>query len=289
MATPHNPPDERPRVAITFDDFDVAESPFMSAAACNEAILDALGRHGVQGAVFVAGSYVSAATMPLLRAWDERGHVIANHTYSHLSYPSTDFRQFAADVLRNEVLLRQFAHFRKLFRFPYLREGDTAAQRDRMRAFLSEHGYRNGYVTIDTSDWYVDGRLKARLEEGGGADLAPYRDYYLDHVMGRAAYYDGLARKIGWGGVGHALLLHHNTLNGLFLGDLLRRFEREGWRLIDVEEAYAAPPPRLPDSLPAGESLVWALANEAGALGEPARYPCEGGEYERPRMDALGL
>ena len=280
-------PGEPRRVTITFDDFEVYNTPALSAAECNAAILDALGRRNLQAAVFVTGMFVDETTLPLLRSWDERGHIIANHTYSHLSYPAAGFRRFAADVLRNEELLGEFKHFRKLFRFPFLREGDTASQRDEMRAFLLEQGYRNGYVTIDTSDWYIDRRLKARLK-AGGADATAYRGYYLSHIRERAAYYDDLARKISWHGIKHTLLLHHNVLNGLFLDDLLGMFEREGWNLIDAEEAYAHAP-RLPDVLPAGESVVWGLAKEAGKLDEFIRYPCEGAEYEKPSMDARGL
>ena len=29
-----------------------------------------------------------------------------------------------------------------------------------MRKTLREHGYSQGYVTIDASDWYVDSRLR---------------------------------------------------------------------------------------------------------------------------------
>lgn len=64
-----------------------------------------------------------------------------------------------------------------------------------MRAFLKTRGYRMGYVTIDASDWYIDQRFRARLVEHPQADVRPYRDYYLDHLRDRAAFYDGLFKK----------------------------------------------------------------------------------------------
>ena len=41
--------------------------------------------------------------------------------------------------------------------------------------------------------------------------------------------------------------------------------------------------------MPAGESLIWALAKETGRFESSLRYPGEDGGYEKPKMDALGL
>lgn len=281
----------RPAVAITIDDFNVFDTPALSAEARNEAMLDALGRRRLRAALFVSARFVEAPDkMRLLRRWDERGHLIGNHTYSHPHYPDKTFEEFSRDVLRAEEVLRALPRYRKLFRFPYLKEGKTAGQRDRMRAFLRARGYRNGHVTIDASDWYVDQRLRERLKRDPKADTAPYRDFYLAHIRERSLFYDDLARRALGRTVKHALLIHHNVLNGLFLGDLLAMYEREGWRLVDAEEAFRDPVYKSePDIAPAGESLVWALAKQSGKFESLLRYPAEDGEYEKARMDALGL
>jgi peptidoglycan-N-acetylglucosamine deacetylase len=282
---------KRPEVAVTMDDFVLFDTPRLSAEARNRAILDALDARKVKAAVFVTGRYVDdEKKLPLVRMWDERGHMIGNHTYSHKFYHSADFDEYARDILRNEALLKQFPRYRKFLRFPYLKEGKTAEQRDRMRAFMREHGYRNAHVTIDASDWYVDQRMRERLKANPKADLVPYRDFYLGHIWERSAFYDDLARKVLGRGVRHTLLLHHNVLNGLFLGDLLRMFERRGWKLIDAEKAFADPVfDSAPNIVPAGESLVWALAKETGKYEKVLRYPAEDGDFEKARMDALGL
>lgn len=159
-----------------------------------------------------------------------------------------------------------------------------------MRTFLQKHGYRNGHVTIDASDWYVDGRLRERLKKNPQADTAPYRDFYLSHIWDRAMYYDDLARKALGHSVNHTLLLHHNVLNGMFLGDVLEMFKRKGWKLISVEKAYTDPVfSSAPVIIPAGESIIWALAKESGRFNKTLRYPGEGGDYEKSKMDALGL
>jgi peptidoglycan/xylan/chitin deacetylase (PgdA/CDA1 family) len=281
----------RPQVAITLDDFNVFDTPQMTGAMRNQMILDGLKTHHVKSAVFVNGKYVdNEKTLPLVRAWDERGHMIGNHSYSHFYYHNTEFDKFTSDILRNETLLKQFPRFRKFFRFPYLKEGKTAEQREKMRAFLKGQNYRNAHVTIDASDWYVDQRLRARLKTSPDADTVPYRDFYLNHVWERATYYEELGQKLLGRSIKHTLLLHHNVLNGLFLKDLLQMFKDKGWKLISAEEAYVD---RVylaePKIAPAGESLIWALAKESGKFESHLRYPGEDGDYEKPKMDALGL
>lgn len=290
-ATSFSPLDQPSKIAITLDDFNISDFPTLTGAARNQAILDALEKARIKAGMFVMAKNVAdEKNMTLLRMWNKQGHLIANHTYSHLHYPSVSFQEFTEDILRAETLLKRLPHFRKYFRFPYLKEGKTAEQRDMMRSFLREHGYRNGHVTIDASDWYVDGRLRERLKKDPRAEVAPYREYYLAHLWDRATYYDELAQKVLGRKIKHTLLLHHNVLNGMFLGDVLEMFRAKGWKLINVDEAYADPVfSAAPAIAPAGESLVWALAKETGRFENTLRYPGEDGDYEKPGMDALGL
>jgi hypothetical protein len=46
---------------------------------------------------------------------------------------------------------------------------------------------------------------------------------------------------------------------------------------------------RQPDTAPAGESLIWALAKETGKFEDRLRYPGEDDVYEKPVLDRLGL
>lgn len=279
------------RLSVTIDDFALSPHPHLSVTARHAAILDALERHGIRAAGFVCGKRVDSDEGRLiLGSWGQRGHLVANHTYSHPALSGADLARFQADVLNCEKVIADVPGFTKLFRFPYLDEGREAQPRDAMRAFLHEQGYRNGHVTIDASDWYVDRRLRERLDADPGADVSVYRDFYLEHMLARAAYYDGLARDVLGRSIPHTLLMHHNLLNGLFLGDLLDRFAFEGWALIDAQVAYEDPVfASEPDSLPAGQSLVWALAKATGRYDDRLRYPGENDTYEKPRMDELGL
>lgn len=282
-----------PQFSITMDDFNWNNAVKLTAAERNQSILDTLRTHSTKAALFVIGRNIeSDEGKQLLSAWDKAGHLIGNHTYTHRNFnaPTIDIAAYQQDVLRAEALLKEFPRFRKYFRFPMLKEGDTLAKRDAMRSFFAEHGYRNGHVTIDNSDWTIDQRLSVRLRKDAAADVKPYRDFYLEHMWARAEYYDSLARRVLGRPVKHTVLVHFNLLNALFLGDLLTMFKTKGWQLIDAEEAFTDPVfAAKPKVVPAGESIVWSLAKEKGTIAKSLRYPAEDGDYENARMAKLGL
>lgn len=282
-----------PQFSITMDDFNWQNALKLTGTERNHAILGTLRAHSIKAALFVVGSNLEEQQgKRLLAQWNEAGHLIGNHTYSHrnLNAPENSLRTYEQDILRAEALLKEFSRFRKYFRFPMLKEGDTAVKRDGMRAFLAANGYRTGHVTIDTSDWYIDLRLTTRLQKDPTADVKPYRDYYLEHMSARAEYYDALAHTVLGYQVKHTILVHFNLLNALFLNDVIEMLQSKGWQAIDAEDAFTDPVfTAAPRILPAGESIVWALAKEKGTIAQSLRYPAEDSQYEKARMDKLGL
>ncbi|MEP6848418.1 MAG: polysaccharide deacetylase family protein [Acidobacteriota bacterium] len=286
----------KPQVAITLDDPDIDPTPLQSPEERNRSILAALKKHGdLKAALFVSGRKIDHdAGRKLLQKWNDAGHILGNHTYSHSYYPSKKiaFEWYADDIVRVEDILKSYPQFERsrYMRFPFLKEGDTLEKRDRMRGFLKERGYRMGHVTIDTSEWAIDDRLTKRLAADPKVDLLPYRQFFLDHIWERSQYYDDLAKKVVGRPIKHTVLAHHSLVVSLFLDDLLGMFKRKGWQLIDASDAYTDPVfTRQPEVLPAGESLVWALAKETGKYDTQLRYPGEDEEYEKDKMDKLGL
>jgi peptidoglycan/xylan/chitin deacetylase (PgdA/CDA1 family) len=283
----------RGRIALTVDDPQHQETPLFEPTERDRRIRAALRDAGVKAALFVTGKRVDDRIGDrLLRAWDVDGHLLGNHTYSHRSLNSDDITAewFTADIAKGEKVVAGSRRFRKLFRYPYLKEGDSAAKRDAVRAWLDARGYKVGHVTVDASDWYIDQRLRARLDVDKGARTEGFRDFYLAHIDERIAYYDGLAVELLGASPPHTLLLHHNLLNALYLGDLIEHLRAAGWSVIDAETAFADPLyARRPASLPAGESLIWALARESGRYESRLRYPAEDAPYEAPAMDQRGL
>ena len=278
-------------VAITMDNPNSYETPLLSAEARDKAILKTLRDNHLKIVLFVQGGQVDDEQgRALLERWNSAGHILGNHTYSHKNFNTTAEPEYELDTLKSEKLLEPYSQFKKIFRFPFLKEGDTAEKRDAFRHFLREHHYDFGSVTIDASDWYISDRLEKRLRENPQADLTPYKQYYLNHMWSRAQYYDGLAREVIGRSPKHTLLVHHNLLNALFLGDLIKMFKQKGWKFVNADEAFRDPVFKLtPNTVPAGESLIWGLAKETGRYKDKLRYPGEDGTYEKAAMDKAGL
>jgi hypothetical protein len=253
-------------------------------------LLDAL--HGTRVFLFAIGQAVdNEHGSRILKSWSDAGHLIGNHTYDHIPLTGrTTPPEFEAGILQNEQALRGYSGFRKWFRFPSLKEGATREIRDRLRQFLASNSYRNGAVTIDASDWYYNQRLLDRVQSDPSFDVNRYREPYLSHIWDRAQYYDSLSREVLGRGVAHTLLIHYNLLNALFLSDLLAMFRSKGWGIVDAGEAFADKVfIRQPDIVPAGESLIWALAKETRKFDSRLRYPGEDDVYEKPVLDRLRL
>jgi len=284
---------KQPEVAFTFDDPKTDEGAGLSWQEINHRILAALAKHGIKAVLFVTGKRVdSEQGRELITAWDKEGHAIANHSYSHLFFNDDRvmLAQFESDFIRNEPLIREYPHFARLFRFPFFKEGDTAEKRDGMRSFLRQHHYRIGRATIDASDWVISQRLEKRAGANPKADPSPYGEFFKQHIWERAQFYDSLARRALNHNFRHTVVLHHNALNALFLDQLIQMFIERRWKPVNALHAYADRVYDLqPKTLPAGESLIWALAKESGKFDSELRYPGEDDVYENPKMDELGL
>jgi len=282
---------KKPEVAFTFDDPATNDKANLRWQEVNERILASLSSHKIKSVLFVCGMRVDSNDgRKLITAWDNEGHMVGSHSYSHLFFDKVPLAEFEADFLKNEPLVTPYHNFSHLFRYPYFKEGDTVEKRDGMRSLLKQHGYRHGRATIDASDWAINARLEARIKENPQADLADYRAFFLQHIWERARFYDSLAQRVLNGPVRHTVLLHHNLLNALFFGDLVGMFIQKGWRPVDAKYAYMdSVYDSQPQTLPAGEGLIWALAKQRGAFEAELRYPAEDDVYENPKMDAMKL
>lgn len=281
----------QPKVSFTFDDGALNDKPGYPFEQWNDMLLKNLDKAGVHAIFFVSGyDKESEKGRFLLNSWNEKGHKIANHTFTHPNYNSKNvtFENFRHELLQNDSLIRQYSNYLPMFRFPYLKEGDTEEKVNLFRALLKEQNYRNGHVTIDASDWYIESRLIKRLKENPDADLEGFKKFYLQHIFERAKYYEELSLSLTGRHINHTLLLHHNLSAALFLGDLIEMFRENGWEIISADEAYKD---EVFTKVPAhaGESLIWALAKQSGKFEGVLRYPAEDSRYEKDKMDALGL
>lgn len=257
-------------VAFTFDDGPRLETtPLMSPQQRNQAMLAALAAHHAQAALFVTCGF--GADKPegyaLAKAWGQAGHALGNHTMTHpdLNDAKLSLAQYRQEVQDCDRITSTLPGYQKWFRFTYLREGNTPEKRDGMRAFLTQSGYRNGYVSLDTSDWRLDEKLNEVLCADPKADIAPIRQAYLSHLRQRATAYRDLSRKLEGRDIPQVLLLHHNLINALWLKDAVQQFVDMGWTIITPAQAYADPLYQLqPDRKAPGQSLLLSIARTRG-------------------------
>jgi peptidoglycan-N-acetylglucosamine deacetylase len=288
-------PASAPQIALTFDDGPKTKpTPLMSPATRNQALLSHLAKTGVPAAIFVT-LHNGADTPPgrtLLEAWGAAGHRIGNHTVTHpdLNAEATTLAAYEQELLDCDKVIAKVPGYRPWFRFTFLREGNTAAKRDGMRAFLKARAWRNAYVTLDTSDWRLDDRLAKVLAKNPAADLSPIRDAYLAHVTQRAAAYRDLSQRLLDRDIPQVMLLHHNLLNALFLGDVIDTLRREGFTIVDPEQAYRDPVYALEPDRPApGQSLLLSLARSKGwKLMPEFERLMDDGDYEIAALAKLG-
>jgi len=257
-------------VAFTFDDGPhLQQTPRLSPKQRNDAMLAALARHKVKAALFV--TVTNGADKPeghaLARAWGEAGHAIGNHTMTHPDFHTTEvtLEKYQQELLDCDAVISKMPGYQKWFRFTFLREGNTLEKRDGMRRFLAQQGYRNAYVSLDTSDWRLDDKLMEVLAANSKADLTPIKTAYLAHIRQRALAYRALSHKMQGRDIAQVLLLHHNLLNALWLDDVIAQFKDMGWKIITPEAAFKDPVYALePERAAAGQSLLLSMARSLG-------------------------
>src|SRR5205085_8113168 len=96
----------KPKLAITMDDPNTSEYPLMSWQERNDKILETLKKHNLQAALFVCGKRIDdSAGAILLKKWDDAGHMLCNHTYSHAYFHSKkiSLKDYEDDFFRMKI------------------------------------------------------------------------------------------------------------------------------------------------------------------------------------------
>ncbi len=283
-------------VAFTFDDGPtLSETPRLSPQARNSAMLAALAKHKVKAALFVTCG--NGADRPeglaLARAWGQAGHAVANHTMTHpdLNNAKTGLAQYQQEVRDCDRIVAPLPGYQKWFRYTYLREGNTPEKRDGMKAFLREQGYRNAYVSLDTSDWRLNDKLAEVLSKNPQADVEPIRQAYLSHIRQRALAYRALSQRLQGRDIAQVLLLHHNLINALWLDDVIRQFRDMGWTIVSPGEAFADPVYALdPQRNAPGQSLLISMGRSLGMTTQDIGLRLmDDGDFEIEALKAQGL
>lgn len=259
------------RIAFSFDDVPRKAGGFFSPDMRTRKFIAALKRARIrQAAFFVTPGNLNAPDgkggEARIAAYVRAGHVIANHSYSHLWLSKTPAVDYIADIDRAAAWLKGRPGLRPWYRYPFLDEGRRdLAKRAEVRAALAERGLSNGYVTIDNYDWHLDSLTTRAKSAGRPIDMAALRDLYVETLVGAANFYDDIARSALGRQPVQVILLHETDLNAMFVDDLAAALRRDGWEIVTIDEAYRDPVAvREPDGWFTNGGRLAALAQETG-------------------------
>ncbi len=282
------------RIALTFDDAPRAADGLLAATERSQLLVRSLERANVTGAMFfVTTKNLSAAADEgdaRLRRYVDAGHVLGNHSHAHRSANRTNPEEFVADARQAQRRLAGTPGMTPYFRYPYLHEGRTAEQRDAIRTGLAAAGLKNGYVTIDKYDWYLQKLFSEAVASGRPLNLDGWRELYVDTLLSAVNVYDEIAMRTLKRSPRHILLLHENELAALFVDDLVAALRAEGWEIIPAVDAFEdAIANTEPDTLFLGQGRVAALAAANGAPVRTLRDPLEAEDVLRSKAVQQGL
>ncbi|WP_017734109.1 polysaccharide deacetylase family protein [Nafulsella turpanensis] len=130
-------------ISFTFDDGITHDRPGYTFEEWNGMLLKSLDSANIQAIFFVKGEdKLNEKGRYLLNSWNDKGHKIANHTFTHPNFNKEDvtYEDFKEELFLADSIIREYSNYVKLFRFPYLKEGNSRAEVDSIRGFLKEQG-----------------------------------------------------------------------------------------------------------------------------------------------------
>lgn len=258
------------QISLTFDDCPRKTGVLMRGMERAEKLVAGLKKSGVRQVGFFCNSPAGEDEgEKRIRYLADQGHIIANHSASHFDLNRTPGEDFARDIDRAHEELKGFSNFRQWFRFPYLREGESPQKIRFIRDHLRSRGYMNGYVTVDTQDWYMDDILGRGAAAGRKYNESRLCGAYRRMMTDEADFYDNMSVKALGRSVKHVLLLHETDLNAICISELVRGLRDKGWEIISPDEAYTDPIAAVEPSVnvPLNQGRVHALAKERGYKG----------------------
>lgn len=204
-------------ILITVDDLPLTSSQLHPTPKDREAItqklLAALSGHKVPAVGLVTtGRMIGPSDEALLLRWLDAGQELGNHSDQHLSYTETSSAAYIADVERARLRIAQLLEPKKrplrFFRFPFLREGDTPAKLDAMRAYLKASGQRELPVTIDDQDWSFEEAYVKAKRAGNAKKTAEILDRFHAMLVDEIEHHEELSDRMFGRKVPQILLLH---------------------------------------------------------------------------------
>jgi peptidoglycan/xylan/chitin deacetylase (PgdA/CDA1 family) len=172
---------DKMKIAITFDD---GPHPYYT-----EQLLKGLRERGVKATFFLMGENVEAYP-EIVKEIYEDGHLIGNHTYSHMQLTSGNREKFKEELLRTNEVIKQITGEAVLYVRPPYGSWD--------KEFEKELSMFPVLWTIDPKDWCskdaagIAGTVCAKARENG---IILMHDQYQTSVTAALSVVDTLTER----------------------------------------------------------------------------------------------
>lgn len=170
--------DEVKKIAITFDD---GPHPFYTAA-----LLDGLKERNIHATFFVTGTHAEENPELILRMKKE-GHLIGNHTYSHIQLTEANRETFREELIKTNEILEEITGTEVIFVRPPYGTWD--------KKFETELNMFPVLWNIDPLDWCAhnaDCVVNKVVTKAGEDDIILLHDYYATSVEAALKIVDAL-------------------------------------------------------------------------------------------------
>jgi peptidoglycan-N-acetylglucosamine deacetylase len=222
-------------IAFTFDDAPRGDKPMFTGVERTRRIIETLKKNNIQTVFFVnSHNFTNANGRERIQAYADAGHLIANHTHSHPRLKNNNTSNYINDIDKADELIKSFSTYTKWFRYPFLHEGESIKNRDDIRKHLSKIGYKNGYVTVDNYDYFIDDLLQKALAAGKKVNTDAACGMLTDLMWDGIKFYD-------IGSIRHVLLMHENDIEAICLEKLISFINKKGWKIISPQRAFEDP------------------------------------------------
>ncbi len=170
--------EEVKKIALTFDD---GPHPYYT-----EQLLDGLKERGVVATFFVTGEH--AALHPdVIKRMNEEGHLIGNHTYSHMQLTSASKDEFKEELVATSEVIEEIIDEEVIYVRPPYGIWD--------KSFEEELNMIPVFWTIDPLDWCSDNAssvVRRTVDAAGENEIILMHDYYETSVTAALEVVDEL-------------------------------------------------------------------------------------------------
>ncbi|MCM1184055.1 MAG: polysaccharide deacetylase family protein [Roseburia sp.] len=174
-------PNDLKRIALTFDD---GPHPRYT-----EKLLDGLKERGVPVTFFVTGEHAELHP-DIIRRMHEEGHLIGNHTYSHIQLSATPREQYKNELIKTNEIIQGITGEEVLYVRPPYGSWDKTLE--------SELNMFPVFWNIDPLDWCTANAAcvsQAVINSVRENDIILMHDYYESSVEAALTVVDELTRR----------------------------------------------------------------------------------------------